>query len=70
LHKTIFKDVVSEKHRQQFCFFTCILPDFVAHEIFKELWKNIHFKNMKADFLRICQNSLRQTSPKMMHLQA
>ena len=33
----------------------------MAHESFKEFWKNCHFENMRADFLRRCQNSLRQT---------
>ena len=60
-HKTIFKNVISEKLRKQFCFLTCILPDYVAHESFKEFWKNGHFENMRADFFRRCQNSLWQT---------
>ena len=41
-----------------------------AHESPKKFWKNSHFENMRADFLRRCQNSLRQTSPEMMHFQA
>ena len=45
-------------------------PDYVGHESSEEFWKNIHFKNMRADFLRRCQNSLRQTCPEMMHFQA
>ena len=28
---------------------------------FKECWKNGHFENVRADFLRRCQNSLLQT---------
>ena len=59
-HKTIFINVISEKLRKQFCFLTCISPDYVADKSFKEFWKNSHFKNMRADFLRSCQNSLRQ----------
>jgi hypothetical protein len=35
----------------------------------KEFWKNSHFENIRADFLRKCQNPLRQTSPEMMHFQ-
>ena len=31
--------------------------------------KKSHFENMKAGFLRRCQNSLRQTSPKIMYFQ-
>ena len=46
------------------------LPDYVSHEIFKEFRKNSHFENIRADFLRRCQNSPRQTSPEMMHFQA
>ena len=56
--------------KDNFIFFTCISPDYVSHESPKEFWKNSHFENMRADFLRICQNSLRQTSPEMMHFQA
>ena len=39
-----------------FYFFTCILLDYLAHEITKEFWKNIHFENMTAAFLLRCQN--------------
>ena len=53
--------LVHEKLRKQFCFLTCILPDYVAHESFKEFWKNGHFENMRADFIRRGQNSLWQT---------
>ena len=45
--------------------FYLYLPDYVGHESPKEFWKN-----MRAGFLRMCPNSLRQTSPEMMHLQA
>ena len=47
--------------------FTFVNHDYVAHESFKEFWKNSH---MRAGFLRRCQNSLWQISPKMMHFQA
>ena len=67
---SISKNCISEKFRKQLYFFTCILPDYVFHESPKEFWKNSHFENMRADFLRRCQNSLRQTSPEMMHFQA
>ena len=46
------------------------LPDYMAHDISKEFWKNIHFENMTAGFLLKCQNLLRQIPPKMMHFQA
>ena len=42
-----------------FHFFICIFPNYVAHEITKEFWKNSHFENMTADFLLRWQNSLR-----------
>ena len=48
-------------------FFTSILPDYVYYESLKEFWKKSHFENMRAGFLRRRQNSLRQTSPKMMY---
>ena len=40
-------------------FFTCILPDYVAHDITKEFWKNSHFENMRVVFLLRCQSWLR-----------
>ena len=39
-------------------FLTCILPDYVSHEITKEFWKISHFENKRASFLLRCQNSL------------
>ena len=44
--------------------------NYVAHETTKRFWKNSHFENMRAGFHRRCQNSLRQTSPEMVHIQA
>ena len=67
---SIFKNCISEIFRKQLYFFTCILPDYVVHESPKEFWKNNHFENMRASFLRRCQNSLWQTSHEMMHFQA
>ena len=40
------------------------------HESLKQFWKNNHFENMRASFLRRCQSSLWQTSHEMMHFQA
>ena len=41
------------------------------HEIkMLNFWQNSHFDNMRADFFRKCQNSLRQISPKIMNFQA
>ena len=68
--QSISKNFINEKFRKQFYFFICILPDYLCHEILKEFWKNSHFENMRADFLRRCQKSIRQTSPEMMHFQA
>ena len=68
--KTKFKNCTSEKFIKQHNFFTCISPDYVFHESPKEFWKNNHFENMRASFLRRCQNSLWQTSHEMMHFQA
>ena len=68
--KTIFKNCISEKFRKQLYFFTCISPNYVFHESPKEFWKNNHFENMRASFLRRCQNSLWQTSHEMKHFQA
>ena len=48
---------------------TCILSDYMSHESLQKFWKNSHFENMRADFHKRCQNSLRQTSPKMMQFQ-
>ena len=65
--KDYSKILLMKSSRNNFILFTCILPDYMVHESIKELWKNNHFENMRADFLRRCQNSLRQTSPEMMH---
>ena len=67
---TIFKNCISEKFIKTTLFFIFILPDFVVHESPKEFWKNNHFENMRASFLRRCQILLWQTSPEMMHFQA
>jgi hypothetical protein len=68
--KVYSKILLMKSSRNNFYFFTCILPDFVSHETSKEFWENSHFENMRADFFRSCQKSLRQTSPEMMHFQA
>ena len=63
MRQKYLQDFSNEKFRKQFYFFTCILPDYVSHESLKEFWRNSHFENVRADFLRRCQDSLRQTSP-------
>ena len=65
-----FQKFISEKFKKQFYSFICILPDYLSHESSKIFWKKRHFKDMRAGFLRRCQNSLRQNSPKIMHFQA
>ena len=67
---SIFKNCINEKFRKQLYFFICILPDYMFHESPKEFWKNNRFENMRASFLRRCQNSLWQTSHEMKHFQA
>ena len=68
--KVSHKTLNNETFKKAFYFFTSILPDYVSHESLKEFWKNCHFENIKAGFLRRCQKSLRQTSPEIMHFQA
>ena len=53
-----------------FIFFTCILPDYVAHEITKEFWKHSHFEKMIVGFLLRCQNLLNKNTPEIMHFHA
>ena len=60
----------TEKVQKQFYFFTSILPGYVINERPKEFWKNSNFEKMRANFIRRCQNSLRQNSPKIIHFQA
>ena len=44
------KNFINEKFKKIFNFFTCILPNNVAHDITKEFWKNSNFENMTAVF--------------------
>ena len=67
--KMYIQNFTIEKSKKIFNYFTCILPDSMANGVIKEFWKNSHFENMTASFLLRCQNSLRQTSPKIMHFQ-
>ena len=68
--KSISKIFIEEVKETILFILTCILPDYVGHESLKEFWKNSSFENMRADFLRMCQNSLGQTIPERMHFQA
>jgi hypothetical protein len=40
------------KSSKNIFFSTCISPDYVSHESSKEFWKNSHYENMRAGFLR------------------
>ena len=60
----------SKEFKNHVYFFTCILPDYVAHAISKEFLENSHFEDTTAGFLLWCQNLLRLIPPKMMHFQA
>ena len=62
--------VFSKKFKNYVCFLTCILPDYMAHDIPKIFSENSHFENTTAGFLLRCQNLLRLIPPKMMHFQA
>ena len=60
----------SKKFKNCTYLFTCILHDYMAHDIPKEFLENSHFENTTAGFLLRCQNLLRLIPPKMMHFQA
>ena len=68
--KSILRLFIYKKFKKQFYFFICILPGHVFNESLKEFWKNSNFENMRANFLRRCQNSPRQNSPELMHFPA
>ena len=68
--KSISEFLFIKSSKKQFYFITCILPDYVFNESPKEFWKNSNFENMRANFIKRCQNSLRQNIPEIMHFQA
>ena len=41
------------------------LPDYMAHDITKQFWKNIHFENMTAGFILRYENLLWYFTPEM-----
>ena len=47
--KVYSKTLLMKSSGGNFIFFTCILPDYVGHESFKEFWKTNQFENMRAD---------------------
>ena len=58
IRQKCYKFFIKEKYEKPFYFLTCILPNYLTHEITKEFWKNSHFENMTADFLLRSQNWL------------
>ena len=62
--------MLNQEFRNFANFFTCILPDYMADKITKELLLNSHFDSMTAGSLLRAQNLLGQITPKMMHFQA
>ena len=50
--KSKSKNFINGKFKKWFYFLTCISPDYVSHESSKEFWKNSHYWNMRADFLK------------------
>ena len=69
-YKFEFNFLCNKKFKIWFDFFTCILPDNVAHDITKEFWRNSHFEKITAGFLLRCQNLLRRNTPEIMQFQA
>ena len=69
IRQKCYQFFIKKKLKQTFCFPTCILPNYVPHEITKEFWKNSHFENMRAGFLLRCLNWLRWNTPEKMHFQ-
>ena len=61
---------LTKSSKNWFYFFTCTLPDYVAHEITKEFWKNNHFEKITAGFLLRFLDLRRWNTPKMMDFQA
>ena len=60
------KFFINENLKIRIYFFTCILHNYVPHEIIKEFWKISHFENMTGGFLQRCQNLLGQITPEKM----
>ena len=59
IRQKCYQFFIHKKLKKLFYFLTCILPNYVTHEITKEFWKNSLFENMLTGFLLRCQNSLR-----------
>ena len=49
----------NKKFKNHIYFLTCILPDYIAHDVSKEFFKNSHFEIMTAGFQLRSQNTLR-----------
>ena len=48
--KMYIQNFTNEKFKEIFYFFICMLPDYMAHDITKKIWKKRHFENMTAGF--------------------
>ena len=51
IRQKCYQFFIKEKLKKTFYFLTCILPNYVPHEITKEFWKSSHFENMTAGFI-------------------
>ena len=60
IRQKCYQYFINKELKKTFHFLTCILPNYVPHEITKEVWKNSQFENITAGFLLSCQNSLRR----------
>ena len=49
IRQKCYQFFIKEKLKKTFYFLTCILPNYVPHEIRKEFWKNIQFENMMSN---------------------
>ena len=60
VHKIEYNFFLIKNSEIVLIFFTCILPNYMADNIFKDLLRNSFFENMTAGFLLTCQKSLRR----------
>ena len=59
IRQKFYQFFINVKFKKIFNLFICMLPDYMAHDITKEFWKNRHFENITASFPLRCQNLLR-----------
>ena len=63
IRQKCYQFFINKKLKKIFYIFTCILPNYVPHEITKEFWKNSHFENITAGFILRSQNLLWWNTP-------